>query len=79
MTDVPHAKPVLNAADVQRLAVANGLDLAADRAEALLPFFRGILDADTALAALDLGTLPAVGLPWAPFASAPEQEHPHGG
>ena len=78
MTDVPHAKPVLDAADVQRLAAANGLDLAADRAEALLPFVQGILEADAALAALDLGTLPAVGLPWAPFADAPEEEHTHG-
>ena len=79
MDDDVHATPVLDITDVRRLAAAGGLDLAADRAEALLPFVQGILEADAALAALDLGTLPAVGLPWAPFADAPEEEHTHGG
>ena len=78
MDDDVHATPVLDITDVRRLAAAGGLDLAADRAEALLPFVQGILEADTALAALDLGTLPAVALPWAPFADAPEEEHTHG-
>jgi hypothetical protein len=62
---LPHADAEL----VRQLAALNSLDLAHDRAEALVPFVQGLLEADRALSALDLHTLPAAGLPWDPFAA----------
>ena len=59
----------IDAAAVQRMAAYNGVRLDPDRAAALVPFVQGLLEADARLAALDLGTLPAAGLPWAPFAA----------
>jgi hypothetical protein len=59
-----------DAALVRQLAAANGLDLAPDRAAALVPFLAGLLAADARLAALNLQTLPAAGPPWAPFVAA---------
>jgi hypothetical protein len=54
---------------VRRMAALNGLQLEQERAEPLVPFVQGLLEADAALAALDLHTLPAAGLPWEPFAA----------
>jgi hypothetical protein len=54
---------------VRQLSALNGLELARERAEALVPFVQGLLEADAALAALDLRTLPATGLPWELFAA----------
>ncbi len=59
----------IDTAAVQRMAAYNGVRLDPDRAAALVPFVQGLLEADARLAALDLGTLPAVGLPWEPFAT----------
>lgn len=59
----------IDAAAVQRMAAYNGVQLDPDRAAALVPFVQGLLEADARLAALDLGTLPAAGLPWEPFAA----------
>jgi hypothetical protein len=50
---------------VQRLAALNGLALNGERAAALAPFVKGLLESDARLAALDLAALPAAGLPWA--------------
>jgi hypothetical protein len=73
--------PPIDAEAVRRLAALNGLLLDADRAEALVPFLQGLLEADARLAALDLRTLPAAGLPWEPFADQlkKEGESGHGG
>ena len=71
----------IDAAAVQRMAAHNGVHLDPDRAAALVPFVQGLLEADARLAALNLGTLPAAGPPWAPFA-APlpgEEGSGHGG
>jgi hypothetical protein len=57
----------IDAAAIQRMAAHNGVRLDPERAAALVPFVQGLLEADARLAALDLGTLPAAGLPWAPF------------
>jgi hypothetical protein len=59
----------IDAVDVQRMAAHNGVRLDLERAATLVPFVQGLLEADARLAALDLGTLPAAGLPWAPFAA----------
>lgn len=67
MTD-KHLGPIAAAA-VQQMAAYNGVQLDPDRAAALVPFVQGLLEADARLAALDLGTLPAAGLPWEPFAA----------
>jgi hypothetical protein len=70
----------IDAAAVQQMAAHNGVHLDADRAAALVPFVRGLLEADARLAALDLGTLPATGLPWAPFLDQlPREGGGHGG
>jgi len=58
---------VIDAEAVRRMAAYNGVILDPDRAAALVPFVQGLQEADARLAALDLGTLPAAGLPWAPF------------
>jgi hypothetical protein len=63
---LPHADAQL----VRQLAALNGLELERERAEALVPFVQGLLEADRALSALDLHTLPATGLPWEPFAKS---------
>ncbi len=60
---------LIDTAAVQRMAAYNGVRLDPDRAAALVPFVQGILESDVRLAALDLGTLPAAGLPWEPFAA----------
>ena len=60
---------LIDTAAVQRMAAYNGVQLDPDRAAALVPFVQGLLEADARLAALDLGTLPAAGLPWEPFAA----------
>ena len=62
-----HFTDGIDAAAVQRMAAHNGVRLDLERAAALVPFVQGLLEADVRLAALDLGTLPAAGLPWAPF------------
>ena len=64
----------IDAATVRRLAALNGLLLDEERAAALIPFLQGLLEADARLAALDLRTLPAAGLPWEPFTSQLQQE-----
>jgi hypothetical protein len=71
----------IDAAAVRRLAALNGLLLDEERAAALVPFWQGLLEADARLAALDLHTLPAAGLPWAPFVDQVRQEggSGHGG
>ena len=57
----------IDADTVCLLAALNGLILAPERAAELAPFVAGVLAGDEALAALELGVLPTVGLPWAPF------------
>ena len=57
----------IDADAVLRMAAYNGVHLDPERAAALVPFVQGLQEADARLAALDLGTLPAAGLPWAPF------------
>ncbi len=57
----------IDAEAVRRLAALNGLHLEPKRAAVLVPFVTGLAAADARLAALDLGTLPAAGLPWEPF------------
>ena len=71
----------IDAAAVRRLAAMNGFLLDEERAAALVPFLQGLLEADARLAALDLHTLPAAGLPWAPFVDQAPQEGDsgHGG
>ncbi len=56
--------PPVNAEGVRQLAALNGLDLPLERAEALIPGLRAILAVDAQIAALDLGPLPPMGLPW---------------
>jgi hypothetical protein len=72
---------LIDTAAVQRMAVHNGVQLDPDRAADLVPFVQSLLEADARLAALDLGTLPAAGLPWAPFAGRMQGEggSGHGG
>ena len=71
----------IDTAAVQQMAAHNGVRLDAERAAALVPFVQGLLEADARLAALDLGTLPAAGLPWAPFADRLQEDggSSHGG
>ncbi|MFN8467214.1 MAG: hypothetical protein U0X20_16780 [Caldilineaceae bacterium] len=71
----------VDTAEVQRMAAHNGVRLDPERAAALVPFVQGLLEADARLAALDLGTLPAAGLPWAPFGGSMHGEggSGHGG
>ncbi len=59
-----HEHPSLNAETVRHLAALNGFDLALDRAADLVPALAEILAADAHIVELDLGVLPAVGLPW---------------
>jgi hypothetical protein len=67
------AKVTVTAELVQALATANGLPLALERAAPLVPALQAILDADLAISALPIHTLPAVGLPWEGVPQAPEQ------
>lgn len=78
MAGKSNATPAVDAATVRMLAAANGLELAPEREAALAPYVPGILAAGEALAALDLGTLPAAGLPWAPFGAAVREEDSDG-
>ena len=64
MTDKNPMPGPIDTAAVQRMAAYNGVQLDPDRAAALVPFVQGLLESDARLAALDLGTLPAAGLPW---------------
>jgi hypothetical protein len=75
-----HPLPLADAELVRQLAALNGLELARERAEALVPFVQGLLEADRALTALDLHTLPATGLPWDPFAESlqDQKDETHG-
>lgn len=66
--------PPIDADTVRMLAALNGLTLASARAAELAPFLEGILAGSAALAALELGALPATGLPWAPFTAAEGEE-----
>ena len=54
-------------------AALNGFDLVLERAADLVAALQTMLALDTRLAALDLGVLPAVGLPWTPFTPAAEE------
>jgi hypothetical protein len=74
MAGKSNATPVVDAATVRLLAATNGLDLTPERVAALAPYVPGILAAGEALSALDLSTLPAAGLPWAPFDAAVREE-----
>jgi hypothetical protein len=56
---------LVDGAAVQRLAAQHGLALDEERAAALAPFVQALFASDARLAALDLATLPAAGLPWA--------------
>ena len=81
-TPIPDATDTpIDAAAVQRMAAHNGVQLDSDRAAALVPFVQGLLEADARLAALDLATLPAAGLPWAPFVDQLQEQggSGHGG
>ena len=51
---------------IRRIAQTNGVNLARERAEALLPALRELLAVDAKVAALGLDRLPAVGLLWDP-------------
>lgn len=64
---MPQPDNQLDAAAVRQFAALNGLLLEPDRAAALVPFVNGLRQGDARLAALDLGALPAAGLPWEPF------------
>lgn len=66
--------PAIDVDTVRLLAALNGLILAPARAAELAPFVEGILAGGAALAALDLGALPATGLPWAPFTAVEGEE-----
>ena len=61
------AGSVIDPEFVCRLAALNGLELAPERAAALAPALADMLETDTRLRALEMRTLPATGLPWAPF------------
>ena len=74
MAGKSNTTPAVDAATVRLLAATNGLDLTPERAAALVRYVQGILAADAALAKLDLSTLPAAGLPWAPFDAAVREE-----
>ncbi len=66
---------------VQRLAAVNGYELAAERAELLLPAVRAVLAVDAQLAVLELAHWPTAGLPWAAAVSpvrAPRPAVTHG-
>jgi len=67
MNNAHNTLPAVEIETVRQLAALNGLDLTPARAAELAPFVQDILAADRELAALDLGALPAAGLPWAPF------------
>ena len=54
----------LNTDFIRQIVQANGIDLARERAEALLPALRELLAVDAKVAALGLERLPAIGLPW---------------
>jgi hypothetical protein len=58
------AGPTVDAATIRRLAKLAGLELAADRAERLLPDLAALIAADRRLATLDLGDSAAGGEPW---------------
>lgn len=73
-----NAKVTIDAETVRLLAAANGLELAPSRTAELAPYVQGILAASEALAKLDLGALPAVGLPWAPFGATVREDDGHG-
>jgi hypothetical protein len=49
---------------VREMARLAGLDLEIERARELLPALEPVFDGDVRIAALDLGTLTAVGNPW---------------
>ena len=74
MARTNNAARTVDAATVRLLAAANGLELMPERAAALVRYVQDILAADAALAKLDLSTLPAAGLPWAPFDAAVREE-----
>ncbi|MEZ4865964.1 MAG: hypothetical protein R3C14_31910 [Caldilineaceae bacterium] len=59
---------------IQQLAALQGLALTPDRAATLLPALSELLAVDVRIAALDLATLPAVGLPWEPVWGAVDDE-----
>lgn len=54
----------VDAAAVQTLARAAGLALDKQRARIVAPFVTDTLRADAALARLDMGDVPAAGMPW---------------
>ena len=61
----------INPEFVRMLAALNGLELASERAAALAPALTDMLEVDARLLALEMRTLPATGLPWAPFLPTP--------
>ena len=65
--------PSLNAETVRHLAALNGFDLAMNRAADLVPALTEILAADARIIDLDLGVLPAVGLPWGEESDEPDR------
>jgi hypothetical protein len=68
-----HDHSSLNAETVRHLAALNGFDLALERAADLVPALAEIMAADARIVNLDLGVLPAVGLPWGEESDEPDQ------
>jgi hypothetical protein len=62
---------IVDAEAVRRLAAAGGLDLTPEQAAGHAPALAELLAVDAAIAALQLGTLPAVGLPWGAWSDEP--------
>lgn len=65
--NVSAAISVIDPELVRLLAALNGLELASERADALASALADMLEVDARLLALEMRTLPATGLPWAPF------------
>ncbi len=54
----------LDAATIRRVAALAGLELTSEQAADHTAALQELLNVDAAIAALKLGSLPAVGLPW---------------
>lgn len=57
-------RSAVTAETIQQVAALNGVNLSIAQCEALIPGLQAILTVDAQIAAIDLGALTAIGLPW---------------
>jgi hypothetical protein len=63
----------VDAATIRRLAALSGLILTPEQAAAHVATLQEVLTVDAAIAALNLGNLPATGYPWEARTDAPDR------